>query len=64
LAQGECEVLVKDQTKKDSFVRDIFSGGMFGEIAFLYNIKRTASVRSKSHCTVGALSDELFSELI
>ena len=58
LAQGECEVLVKDQTKKDSFVRDIFSGGMFGEIALLYNTKRTASVKSKGHCTVGALSDE------
>ncbi len=64
LAQGECEVLVKDETKKDSFVRDIFPGGMFGEVSLLYNTKRTASIRSKGQCTVGALNDEQFTELI
>lgn len=64
LAQGECEVLVKDQTMKETFVRDIFSGGMFGEVSLLYNTKRTASVRSKGQCTVGALSDEQFIDLM
>jgi CRP-like cAMP-binding protein len=58
LAQGECEVLVRDWTMKETFVRDIFSGQLFGEVALLYNTKRTASIRSKNDCTVGAMNGE------
>ncbi len=64
LAQGQCEVLIKDQLKKETFVCDIAPGMLFGEVALLYGIKRTASVRSKDQCTIGALSEEAFSELI
>lgn len=63
LAQGQCEVLVRDETKKDVFVRDIYPGMMFGEIALVYKIRRTASVRSKDQCTVGVLSEENFEEM-
>lgn len=47
LSQGQCEVLVKDHIKKESFVRDIDPGMLFGEVALIYGTKRTASVRSK-----------------
>jgi CRP-like cAMP-binding protein len=36
---------------------------MFGEIALVYKIRRTASVRSKDQCTVGVLSEENFEEM-
>ncbi len=36
LSQGLCEVLVKDiGKKKNRFVKDLYSGSLFGEIAFL-----------------------------
>lgn len=47
LAHGQCEVLIKDQNKKETFVKGIDSGMIFGEVALLYGTKRTASVRSK-----------------
>ena len=46
------------------FVKEIGQGAIFGEVALLYGIRRTASVRSKESCTVGALSEESFNLLI
>jgi CRP-like cAMP-binding protein len=63
LAQGSCEVLVRDQTKQEHFVHELVPGSMFGEVALIFRTKRTASVRSKDQCTVGALSEELFFEM-
>lgn len=65
LAQGQCEVLVKDQQyKKDVFVRDLNPGTLFGEIGLVYGVKRTASVRSKKQCTVGSINEEVFLDMI
>lgn len=36
LSQGQCEVLVKDQFKKEQFVRDLEPGMLFGEVALLF----------------------------
>lgn len=47
LAQGQCEVFVKDQFKKDIYIKDLSAGVIFGEVALLYGTKRTASVKSK-----------------
>ena len=63
LAQGQCEVLVKDHSKKETFVKELNPGCMFGEVALLFNTKRTASVKSKNHCLVGGLSEDNFMEL-
>lgn len=63
LAYGQCEVLVRDFHKKEIFVRDLYPGMMFGEVALLFNTKRTASVKSKDRCTVGALDLETFEEM-
>ena len=64
LAQGQCEVLIRDQTRKEKLVRDLHEGMMFGEVAIVHNTKRTASVKSKEHCTVGAISIEFYQELV
>jgi CRP-like cAMP-binding protein len=65
LEDGSCEVLVKGTVlKKEIYVRDIEPGNIFGEVALINGLRRTASVRSKVHCTVGAISDESFEELI
>lgn len=65
LEDGSCEVLVKGTVlKKEIYVRDIEPGNIFGEVALINGLRRTASVRSKVHCTVGAISDESFDELI
>jgi len=64
LAKGQCEILVKDQTKKEVYVRDIAQGNLFGEVALLFGTRRTASVRSKDQCTIGALNEENFFDLV
>ena len=64
LAGGECDVLVKDQFKKDSFAGTIGPGTLFGEVSLLFNTKRTASIRCRDQCTIAALSFETFKELI
>lgn len=47
LAQGQIEVLVRDENQKEVFVRDLYSGSMFGEIGLVQKINRTASIRCK-----------------
>ena len=65
LEDGQCEVLVKGPVlKKEIFVKDIEPGSIFGEVALINGLRRTASVRSKVHCTVGAITEESFFELI
>jgi CRP-like cAMP-binding protein len=65
LEEGSCEVLVKGSVlKKEILVRYIEPGSIFGEVAFLTGLRRTASVRSRVHCTVGAIKEETFNELV
>ena len=63
IAQGNCEVLVRNEFKKEVFVADLSPGCLFGEVALLFEAKRTASVRIKDQSTIGALSFENFNEL-
>lgn len=58
-------MLVKGSVlRKEIFVREIEAGNIFGEVALINGLRRTASVRSKVHCTVGAITEENFGELI
>lgn len=44
IAKGECECYVRDEYKKERFVRVLVTGQHFGEIAFLTGCKRTATI--------------------
>lgn len=56
--------MVKDQSKKEVLIGDANPGTLFGEVALLHDTKRTASIRTKDHCTVGALSELEFVEML
>lgn len=64
LASGSGEVLVRDQHRKEVFVREIVPGDIFGEVALLFKTRRTASIKAKERCTVGALSADNFIDLL
>lgn len=56
LARGDCEVRVTNEKKKEKTVRILKPGHLFGEVALLYNCKRTATVISKNYCTMAKLN--------
>jgi len=41
---------------KETFIKDIGPGVIFGEIALIFNTPRTATIRSKQHCTLAAIN--------
>ena len=64
IAKGECEVFVKDERSKlDRFVRTLYPGQYFGEIALLTEKERTATITTKNYSTIGQISQEHFDEL-
>jgi CRP-like cAMP-binding protein len=54
---------VRDNTRKETFVHELNPGDMFGEVGLIFQTKRTASVKSKDQCTIGAINEEIFAEL-
>lgn len=58
-------MLVKGSVlRKEIFVREIEAGNIFGEVALINGLRRTASIRSRTHCTVGTITEESFNELM
>lgn len=51
-------------TAKDGDVATINEGKIFGELALLYNCRRTASVRTKTDCTVYQLDRRYFQTIV
>lgn len=45
-------------------MRNLVSGKLFGEVALLFQTKRTASVRCKDQCTLAGLNEEHFRNLM
>mmetsp|Transcript_20303 Transcript_20303/g.19989 ORF Transcript_20303/g.19989 Transcript_20303/m.19989 type:complete len:235 (+) Transcript_20303:391-1095(+) len=50
-SKGELAVLVKDEYNKQSFVRILESGDIFGEVALIAECPRTATVQCLNYCT-------------
>mmetsp|Transcript_63125 Transcript_63125/g.87201 ORF Transcript_63125/g.87201 Transcript_63125/m.87201 type:complete len:118 (-) Transcript_63125:260-613(-) len=63
IAKGECEVFVKDETHKIAFVKTLYPGDYFGEIALITGNPRSATVQTKNYSTLGKLTSEKFIEL-
>jgi CRP-like cAMP-binding protein len=60
LCRGRGEVFVKDNYKRETFVRKLPQGSIFGEIGVIFDCKITATVKTKNYCMIEALSKEKF----
>lgn len=60
LIAGKAEVTIYSRVGKKVTFRDIHAGDIFGELAAIDGKPRSASVQAKTHCTVAAMSPELF----
>lgn len=49
--------------KIDRFQRNLTPGTFFGEIALVFGCNRTATVKSKTYCTLAKLDDDAFDEI-
>ena len=55
LAKGDCDVYVMDENKENKLVTILQPGHHFGEVALIYNILRTATVRALNYSTIAEL---------
>lgn len=58
------EGTVNVSNSADGHIADLHEGKVFGELAILYNCKRTASVRTKTDCTVYQLDRRYFKTIV
>lgn len=66
IERGECIVQINDKDKmrnKSKKVRTLYPGDYFGEIAFLYDAKRSTSVTSTNYTTLGKISESEVSNM-
>lgn len=63
LSKGEMGVLVRDEFNKESFVRVLNPGALFGEVALIAECPRTATVQCLNYCTFAMLPVEGFKEV-
>lgn len=56
LSKGDCEVLIKDERKKDQISRYLSAGHIFGEIALIYRCRRTATIRTMNYCNCTSIT--------
>jgi hypothetical protein len=61
VAKGEVEVLAEKETKS---ICTLSNGSFFGELALLYDIQRTATVKAKTHSEVYILHKENFTKIL
>lgn len=60
IERGECIVQINDKDKmrnKSKKVRTLYPGDYFGEIAYVYNSKRSTSVTSTNYTTLGRIPE-------
>lgn len=63
LARGDAIVYMKDKQGKDYKLRSLAPGAHFGEIAMIFQNKRTATVISGNYSTFAKLTQEKYKEL-
>ena len=63
ISKGECEVYVRDQSKRDKYIAELKTGEYFGDVTLLKQCPRTATGKSKNYSTCAAMSLKIFSEV-
>jgi CRP-like cAMP-binding protein len=63
IANGQCEVSVRDHNSISEIVRIIGKGELFGEIALLCGCKRTASVKTSNYSTIACIDKDTFKDM-
>jgi len=58
------EGVIDIYNNKDGHIADLHDGKIFGELAIFYNCKRTASVRTKTDCTVYQLDRRYYKTIV
>lgn len=61
IERGECIVQINDKDKmqsKSNKVRTLYPGDYFGEIAILYDSRRSTSVTSTNYTTLGMIAEK------
>lgn len=67
ISSGDCEIFVNDWTHKDNkelYVRSLYQGMYFGEIALMNNTVRSATVKSRNFCVIGRISGAHFQNIL
>ena len=64
LTAGKVHVTIYSTNGKPVTFRDVNAGGIFGELAAIDGMPRSASVEASSRCTAAAISPELFWETV
>lgn len=61
IAEGQCQVSILNHMGKEVNVEPALEqGAFFGELAILFNCKRTATVRSNNYCTFAQINKNIF----
>lgn len=63
LYTGKARVFRRDSAGADRLIGELCPGDIFGEIAFLVDIPRSASVRSETECETVVFETETFCQL-
>ena len=61
IAEGQCEVSILDHKKSITRIPKLLNqGDYFGEVALLFDCKRTATVKSTNYCTFARIEKTVF----
>lgn len=63
IAQGGCDVYIRNRHKIETKVNTLERGALFGEVALLNGCKRTATVKANNYSTIAYLDKEQFNEV-
>ena len=64
VVKGNLEVWGKGLDNKETLIQELKAGEYCGELAMLYDVKRTASVKSSRYSNVGILSESNFRRIV
>lgn len=65
IGTGKCDVHIKEgDDAPQKFIRTLISGQSFGELALMYNSKRTASITARTDCMLWVMNGLVFKKVL